>query len=790
MTGRGGARSDPGSGSDSFHVPDPGFDDSDERQIVYRLLGACGLSVVMWGPVGPDELLDEALRVSPVLEQAEPHGPLLNITRSGMQWTMVTGPRGSALVLFIEPEADFQLLITGIVDPFKQARAPIKSDMVMAEAEASAELAAFLGQPYLVVAPWECGRLQYLAAGSRRIPWWVRTALVEWEQVTATLYRRELVDSDGDRVTVHLRDLRGDLWFYYPVGQSQTSDLEAWKWVEELTEFRLEWLEPTVCVTSRFIPSNDPTSDAQELIDQFAAAYHKQRTVGDVQPLPAPPVQGPWLQRIDTATAPPGRAFQMPALAADEYLIVDRVRHAVDGDTFEDVNAAAQRVLRQRGTGFEYSWRQGVDLSSVTPPWLSIYDAVLDQPAGVVVAVGGITHRALGLAPAYDLGAIDGRNGFSFPSAGHTDGVVWPSKQLYVGSVKSGALLPLSYVENIQGVDYHAASGSIAVTESLGGSSGALTVRDRNGDRRLLTVLSGIGGYESPRFSADGRWILVDTSPLSTLVEVETGQSLQSPEIVNASWWPLEGSVLLVLRQDEAKETTPVLYDLRRGRDVHTFPMIRVSPPPLSEYRYHSNHGVSKDGRYALIGTTSGVTPDFQHEHGTGKRIATLDLTTGYAVVRAVTFLDETQLLELDVRGARWISRAEQTSPTLLHPDLRTLLQPAQIEHEYLSLSRWASEAASILQLTLNRAIQHYEDGEDPGWVMPEVVGSMLAASRDPDLWARGREWFGNVARVARVQIQSGRIAGESVRSWNWFTSAFAVADAGQPESIDPLKPF
>ena len=281
----------------------------------------------------------------------------------------------------------------------------------------------------------------------------------------------------------------------------------------------------------------------------------------------------------------------------------------------------------------------------------------------------------------------------------------------------------------------------------------------------------------------------MNTSPLTTLVEVETGRSIQIPGIANASWWPLDGSVLLVLRQDEAKETIPTLYRLDQGRDVYAFPMIRVSPPPLTEYRYHSNHGVSKDGRYALIGTTSGVTPEFQREHGTGKRIAVLDLAAGYAVVRTATFLDEEQQLELDVRSARWLSRAEP-SATSVHPELRALLQPAQLEHEYLSPSRWASEAASILQLTLNRAIQHYENGEDPGWVMPEIVSSMLAACRDPESWGRGREWLGNVARVARAQIQTGRIAGESARAWDSYATAFAAADAGRPELIDPLRLF
>lgn len=789
MTDRGSDRPSSESGSDSVRVPDPGLDDSDERQIVYRLLKACGLTAVLWGPVGPDELLDEALRVSPVLEQAEPLGPLLNMTRSGMQWTMVTGPRGSALVLFVEPEADFHLLITGIVDPFKLARAPIQCDMAMADARTSAELAAFLGQQYQVVAPWECSRLNSLARGSRRIPWWVRAGLVEWEQVTGTLYRRELVDSDGDRVTVHLRNLQGDLWFYYPVGQSETGDLGPWKWVEELTECRLEWLEPTVCVTRRFVPSNDPTGEAQQLIDQFATAYRKQREAAYAQPLPAPPVQAPWLQRIDTALAPNARAFQLPALAADEYLIIDHVRHAVDGDTFEEVNLAAQRVLSQRGTGFEYSWRRGADLSSVTPHWLTISDAVLDHRTGVIVAAGVMTHRAVGLDPAYDLGAVDGRNGFTFSGAGHTDGVVWPSNQLYVGSLTSGALLPLSYVENIQGVDYHSSSGTIALVESLGGSTAAAAIRDRNGDRRLLTVLDGIAGYESPRFSADGRWVLVNTFPLATLVEVETGCSIQIPGIANACWWPLDGSVLLVLRQDGAKETTPVLYDLKQSRDVHAFPMVRISPPPLSEFRYHSNHGVSRDGRYALIGTTSGVTPEFQREHGAGTRIAVLDLATGFAAVRTVTFLDETQQLELDVRSARWLSRAE-SSPTVVHADLRALMQAAQLEHEYLSPTRWAPEAASILQLALNRAVRHYEDGEDPGWVMPEIIGSMLTACRDPETWGRGREWLGNVARVARAQIQAGRIVGESARAWNSYATAFAAADAGRPELIDPLRLF
>ena len=58
------------------------------------------------------------------------------------------------------------------------------------------------------------------------------------------------------------------------------------------------------------------------------------------------------------------------------------------------------------------------------------------------MAAGHLTHPELGLSHAYDLGALNGANGLSWPEQGYTDGLFYPTGCLYIGSTRTGALAP------------------------------------------------------------------------------------------------------------------------------------------------------------------------------------------------------------------------------------------------------------------------------------------------------------------------------------------------------------
>lgn len=479
----------------------------------------------------------------------------------------------------------------------------------------------------------------------------------------------------------------------------------------------------------------------------------------------------------------PVREIRCPRTRVD-YTFVERVRESVleDSSTFESVEEFGNYLHTIRGSGFEHSWRATGDVP-LTPSWLSLSSAAVHIDSGRFVGCGHLTHLAWGLSPAFDLGAIDGRNAFGWNEQGHEGGIWRPADTLYVGSRVTGVVVPLDAGSNFVSVDIHQASSMIGTLDFIGNSAGAVSVYDDEGHRRLLTVIGDISGSESIRFNGDGSWLLVAGSRMTQLVDVATGSWLRV-DVGNATWWPTDNSTLLTIEHQKGA-ATPRLFNLARNEYVRTFPPIELDVPLLSTYPYVWFPAVSPDGTELLAATPAGVTPQYQERHGVGGHLARVTLATGKGRLVEKIFLNPERTLERDVHDVRWTGSPPAMGNTF-HPDLAAALADPVTEHEHLLGGRWTSEAERILVATLNRAIALTQEQATAAHLIPEILVSLKEMSGSAE-WAQQEVWLVGLVEPLSAKIRAGEFLPSEVTAWTRFIRAVAAARSGHSEAIDTI---
>ena len=198
---------------------------------------------------------------------------------------------------------------------------------------------------------------------------------------------------------------------------------------------------------------------------------------------------------------------------------------------------------------------------------------MLDARSGRVVTASVLSHRALRRADAYDLGAVDGRDVGTFPGAGHTQGLVYPTAGVYVGSAATGSLLPLELGSKVCSVDHDPATDTTAVYETWGSGPGSVAVTRADGTMRRLTYIGKVFGGEQVSLSPDASWILVACSSDTVLVEAASGRYLRLEGVASATWWPARNSALLVLVNSPGR-VMPRMFDLASGDYVEDLPAL------------------------------------------------------------------------------------------------------------------------------------------------------------------------------------------------------------------------
>lgn len=462
---------------DSVQLADPNREPDDNRQLLHQLLTHTGLSWILYSPWAATDLLRASAQIAPTLQRSTVKGKCflsLDVDPATL-WTVVQGTRGSAIVVFGSPESDIDTIFPRIAQPFESVRPPLSHGFVFS-GSAPRTFAALLTDAELVPA-WEVDEFRHISdqSGYTDLPGSIRWAARGWEPGPGKSLRRDFVDLDGDNVSVIL------LCDEYPklverVGESSDGDVSGLACLATAGgPYSLEWWNPAVMFT-RPVPTGIGSPEllelAQTLCNDLAAGL---ATIRD-RPAPAPHFSS--------------RSFPIPVTGV-AYTVTERVRESVPSgtSTFESVNERALRLRSARGSGFEHTLRGPGD-ELLSPPWITVNSAAVDQDSGRYVAAGRLTHQVWDMPPAHDLGAIDGRNGATFTEQGHPGGLMWPTVHLYAGSMTDATTIPLGADGNVISVDLHGRTGTIAALEFLGGSVAAVALHRDGQPRQLLTVVA------------------------------------------------------------------------------------------------------------------------------------------------------------------------------------------------------------------------------------------------------------------------------------------------------------
>lgn len=764
----------------------PAFFDEDPRRGVHGLLGSMGMSVLLMAPTAIEHVLAEAIRRAPVLASSSTLGGGVMRLDADPEtaWVAVESATGSAVIVFGSPQSNSDLLFQKIVLPFEAATAPYERGMVF-QGTADERIAALLTE-YDIVAVSEFPPFQHIAAaeGHPVLPISARRAARHWERVNADLYT-VLLDV-GPEAQVYLWRMNGRAELVTPVGEGSVPS-----WTAPLIAagtHRVETMDPHVLlVTSAPSTSYGAELDAaaRRLVAEASEAFEnaKRDALGE----PSQPTSPNFWERLDRSQpgVNPGRPWSPPAVLP-ESSVIERVREAVadDDSSFEHVDRLAHALRRHRNSGFEHAWRGGDD-TLLSPSWLTVRSAVIDPATGHVVAGGHLTHGVWGLSPAHDIGAVDGRNGVTFAETGHPGGLMWPTTVLYVGSTRTGVLVPLDATLNVTSVDLDAARGLIAVLHHLGASTFAITLITSAGERRVLTVLEGLSGNEHIRFSNDRRWLLVPRSKDSLLVEVATGRWL-AIGVANTGWWPHDASTLISVHHDGGR-AFPVLFDLSSNAYGTSFPYIELDVPLLETFPYVWYPAVSPDAAEVLAVSPAGVSVEYQQKHGTGSHLVRFTLATGRGTLVAAPFLDTDQTLERDASDIRWTQRAVSAGALTLSPDLAASLREPVVTHEWLADARWADEAEQPLVMSLNAAVAATKDGRAFPDLLPEILAYLVPVSADPSVWGRQAEWLLDLRETTAGFIAAGTIDGELAACWQRYGAAISAIERGRPDLVDSV---
>jgi hypothetical protein len=785
-------RSDPATASpevveENVSLSNPGLSPDDPRQLLYLFAESMGLSVALWADVPVEVLLDAVARVAPVLTRSSHQrlGFQQLDSDDAVVWVAVQSERGSAVIVFCGPETNTSNMTASILNPFDSLGHPYRREMIFRGSTAPALRDIIESADAIPV--WTEPAFRAVADTDARFPTLpavLRRSLSSWERLQPELYKRTFIDCEGDPTDVFV-----GLWDEMPllltnVGESTDGVLEPFGWVTSAGHSLL-WMGPAVTATTALPPHSTASqlvNLGQQFIDSITHAYRDRLDAIQGGPGEAVEVGSLWdvLETRPSAASVPARHVSRPDAGRFHY--TERIRENLPEDraVFSVLDELAHSLRSERGNGFEYSWRSESD-RPMLPSTSTVSSAVFDDDSGRFFAIGHPTHENWGMPPAHDLGAIDGRNAFSFSDAGHPGGLFHPVARLFAGSFRTGAATVVDATIDAGSVDYHAPSQTAAVIGFLGSSTGAIYLYDRSGSRRLLTLVDEYSGANPLRFSGDGRWLMVSGSRVSRLIEVASGRLL-TLGIGNTGWWPGAPSVVMTVEHREGF-AVPRLYSVNGGQYVHDFPALSTDAVTNPEYPYFWYPSVSPDGTEMLTLSPAGVDSAHQQTHGSGNRLLITELATGQTRLAHEVFADGARWLERDVREARW-SKPSWSSfePT---DTLADAMREPQTEHEYLASGRWGAENEQFLVALLNQAITRTQAGQDPSALVPDILASLQSAAEDETVWSNQAEWLTGLSAATASAIVAGTVRGRTAQAWTQIGTAIRLSAERRPDRID-----
>lgn len=482
----------------------------------------------------------------------------------------------------------------------------------------------------------------------------------------------------------------------------------------------------------------------------------------------------------------PARNWAFPELNEARFTYRETVRAnvATGADDFRAINALGVELLAARGYGFG-----GVILAEggipATPPLLDAQDAVIDGPRRSICAAGSVSHVALGLPSALDLG---GRNGSNLTQWGGAapEGITWPNQHLFGGFHTERRFEMLEIFASVISLDLSAATGTIATLEHLGSSNFGVTLAiPTTGERRLLTTLSGLSGSEAIRFSPNDLWLLISTPAGPIFVETSTGRhnKLACGTEGGYSWWPGHPHELLAIMHNSGNPELASL-SLKDGQLTSLGPLVLPDTADLpSGRRYVADPQVDPTARWMICGTSFGPSDAYQDAHGSRARTSILDLETRELRVQGPPFVADDERLEREHANWRWIDRPQPEDCAMGGAILSDLAPPETTLPDGTN-AFIAGDAHDLCTLAVKWLIDDQSGNRDPNTLRPEALRAYEASCR----YGRSEQlvdWVSEVAMHFFMRALSDQLPQSSAPGWKKFALAEQCIREGRPQDID-----
>jgi hypothetical protein len=436
--------------------------------------------------------------------------------------------------------------------------------------------------------------------------------------------------------------------------------------------------------------------------------------------------------------------------------------------------------------------------NKLSPEWIDVSAGWLSSARHLAVITGTLTHSALGLEEAYDLGTFDGRN-LPFGGGGEwgptpAESLAMPNRQLFMGDPRTG---------RFRITDVGPDADELAVSND--GEAYATLEREGPGPRLLR-----VGTVASPsprrtlatldfatdlRFSPDGKYLGLISGGFA-LVDPERGQVARVPielgRTTGWDWWPgSEPSILQIVYETQGALSRLIRIDLASGA-AEQIAEIRVKDPaePGVEALEPSliRPRISPDGRWMLAMSRAFQSPGRESEYSERMGLVMVDLSDGSTQPMHDAFLDGPtgpfgrNVLTIDHQSHEWIPGAVETSFPAL-PDLRMDdLSPSALTPE--QTAQLGEDALQIASLALEKAIGNPRfSGPGPGPLLPETVHYCVTAHATAEQWPQLDRWLLAVQSV--LPEVAGQLPGNQRQSWMALVDAVAMIRSGRGGEID-----
>ncbi|MCK0177629.1 hypothetical protein [Mycolicibacterium sp. F2034L] len=296
-------------------LPDPCRPDDDQKQLAYRMFDACGLTVLSWGPLSLERLVEMLLAVAPEFRHSEiSAGGAGSLPGHDGMWLGLDGPSGSLIAYFVTGGDDGQKVVDHVLDPIQQLPAPTQWGISTRGGHVATSAAnVFAGArfvPLWELPPFADRRPAEQAAVD--VPPGLAVALtgMGWDQIGDNAFRSEHPVVGGGLQTVFFGSYSADTFaLMAPVQSSAGDTIPAAYRGRSFGDYQLDLIGGMVMLCRHFPAGQPPAPDTTAREATALAEYaHRQTQAASSLPPPTRPAYA-----SATVSPPPPR----PAAAVE-----------------------------------------------------------------------------------------------------------------------------------------------------------------------------------------------------------------------------------------------------------------------------------------------------------------------------------------------------------------------------------------------------------------------------------------------------------------------------------------